>query len=280
MAELPTSVHPATAGDPPLIGVFGGSGFEELLSEPEHLQVDTPFGPPSAPIAVGTYGDRRVAFLPRHGVAHEYPPHRIPYRANVWAMKHLGVNRLVSPCAAGSLQHRVAPGDFVVCDQLVDRTKSRGDTFFDSSPTTHISFADPYCPDLRQAAIAACAAAGVDAHPSGTVVVVEGPRFSTRAESQMYTQAGWEVINMTQHPEAALAREAEMCLVNISLITDYDAGFSLESGIPPVTVDEVLEVFRTNNDRLRTVLAHLISSAAPQSEAACSCATALDGAQL
>lgn len=275
-------VHPAVADDPPRFGVFGGSGFEELLDESIAVDVDTPWGAPAGRIAVGTLGGRRVAFLPRHGPAHEFPPHAVPYRANVWAMRRLGVQRLVGPCAAGSLQLRVEPGHFVVADQLVDRTKARGDTFFDGAPepTTHISFADPYCPDLRAGAVAACREAGVDVHDRGTVVVVEGPRFSTRAESHAMTQAGWEVVNMTQHPEAALAREAQMCYVNISLITDYDAGFGLDSGIPAVTVDEVVAVFRRNNERLRSVLETLLRDAVAQPDSPCACAGALDGAQL
>lgn len=280
MADI--DIHPAVAGDPPTFGVFGGSGFEELLDDATHVELDTPWGPPAAPIAVGTLSGRRVAFVPRHGLRHEFPPHRVPYRANVWAMRMLGVRRLVGPCAAGSLQRHVAPGDFVVADQLVDRTKARGDTFHDGAPdpTTHISFADPYCPDLRATATTACRAAGIDVHERGTVVVIEGPRFSTRAESHALTQAGWEVVNMTQHPEAALAREAQMCYVNISLITDYDAGFSLDSGIPAVTVGEVIAVFEQNNERLRTVLEGIVASALPQDDASCTCAAALDGAQL
>lgn len=275
-------VHPAVAPDPPELGVFGGSGFEELLDDADHVEVDTPWGPPAGPIAVGSLGGRRVAFLARHGPGHEFPPHTVPYRANVWAMRRLGVRRLVGPCAAGSLQLGVEPGHFVVADQLVDRTKARGDTFFDGAPepTTHISFADPYCADLRAAAVAACRGTGVVVHDRGTVVVVEGPRFSTRAESHAMTRAGWEVVNMTQHPEAALAREAQMCYANISLITDYDAGFSLDSGIPAVTVDDVLAVFRSNNERLRTVLESLLSAAVSQSESPCGCASSLDGAQL
>ncbi|MFN8103975.1 MAG: S-methyl-5'-thioadenosine phosphorylase [Acidimicrobiia bacterium] len=275
-------VHPAVAADPPEFGVFGGSGFEELLEDAAHVDVETPWGPPAAAIAVGSLGGRRVAFLPRHGMAHEFPPHMVPYRANVWAMRRLGVRRLVGPCAAGSLQRSVEPGHFVVADQLVDRTKSRGDTFFDGAPepTTHISFSDPYCADLRAAAVSACRDSGVVVHDRGTVVVVEGPRFSTRAESHAMTQAGWEVVNMTQHPEAALAREARICYANISLITDYDAGFSLDSGIPAVTVDEVVAVFRRNNEHLRNVLEALLRDAVPQARSTCACAAALDGAQL
>ena len=223
---------------------------------------------------------RPVAFLPRHGEGHAHAPHRIPYRANVWALRHLGVRRVIAPCAAGSLQRHVEPGHFVVCDQIVDRTRGRGDTFFEEAPVTHVGFADPYCPQLRPLAVAAAREEVVAVHGQGTVVVIEGPRFSTRAESAWFTKQGWEVVNMTQYPESVLCREAEMCYVNISLITDYDAGFSLDSGIEAVTVDAILSVFRENNERLIGVLRRLIASVPPGAEASCKCRSALDGAQV
>jgi len=267
----------------PEIGVFGGSGFQKLLEKAEMREIDTPWGRPSASIAVGMFAGKKIAFLPRHGVSHEYPPHAIPYRANIAAFREIGVKRIISPCAVGSLQRHVAPGNFVVCDQLVDRTKQRGDTFYDSpstGPTTHISFADPYCPELRRLATQACETAGVTMHPSGTVVVVEGPRFSTRAESRWFTSQGWEVINMTQYPEAALAREKECCFVNISLVTDWDTGFSLDSGIEAVTVDKIIEVSQQNNKKLIDVLEVLIASLPPAATASCQCKNALEHAQL
>ncbi|MCE7885515.1 MAG: S-methyl-5'-thioadenosine phosphorylase [Actinobacteria bacterium ATB1] len=262
-----------------LVGIFGGSGFESYLEDAEELEIETPFGPSAAAVKIAEIHGKRVAFIPRHGRTHEFAPHRVPYRANVWAMKSLGVRKLVGPCAAGSLQRHVEPGTFVVCDQLVDRTKGRGDTLFDEPPVTHISFADPYCPDLRPRAVAACREAGVTTLESGTVVVIEGPRFSTRAESASYSSQGWEVINMTQHPEAALAREAEMCYVNISLITDFDAGFSEDSGITPVTVDEILAVFKGNNERLTVALEALVRDL-PEDPPPCPCNTATQGAQV
>ena len=179
----------------------------------------------------------------------------VPYRANLWAMKELGVQRVLGPCAAGSLQPDVRPGQFVICDQLVDRTAGRASTFYDGPETTHISFADPYCPTMRPLAIEEGQGMGLGLHDRGTVVVIQGPRFSTRAESQDFAQRGWEVINMTQSPEAVLARELEMCYANISLITDYDVGVD---DAPPVSHDEVVRVFSENNEKLRQLLFSVI----------------------
>jgi 5'-methylthioadenosine phosphorylase len=257
------------------IGVFGGSGFYAFLENTETVEIDTPYGVPSAPPVVGDVGGRRVAFIPRHGLKHEFPPHRIPYRANLWAMKELGVGRVLGPNACGSLQADVKPGDFVICDQLVDRTRDRPNTFYDGPITTHISFADPYCATMRSVTIAKCRELGISLHDRGTVVVVEGPRFSTRAESRWFASAGWEVINMTQYPEAALARELELCYANISLITDYDVGVE---GVPPVTHEEVVRVFAENNDKLRDLLFSVIP--ALPVERSCECATALEGARF
>lgn len=286
-ADAGTPVDPFAGLDdlgiePVEIGVFGGSGFSGLSTDAEAVTVDTPWGAPAAPVSIAEFAGRRVAFLPRHGVRHEYAPHTIPYRANVAAMRRLGVRFLIGPCAVGSLQRDVEPGHFVACDQLVDLTRGRHDTFFDSDalPVTHIGFAEPYCGELRPLAVDACRAAGVTVHDGGTVVVIPGPRFATRAESQWYSAQGWQIINMTQYPEAALAREAQMCYVNLSLVTDYDAGFTIDSGIPPVTVDEILAVFAANNERLRTVLEHLVASIPPADDVECAAFTALDGAQL
>jgi 5'-methylthioadenosine phosphorylase len=256
------------------IGVFGGSGFYALLDDADEVAVETPYGPPSAVPVVGTVGGRSVAFLPRHGRDHRHPPHRIPYRANVWAMRALGVTQLVAPCAAGSLQPGVHPGDFVVCDQLVDRTSGRVQTYYDDR-AVHVSFADPYCPAGRAAAVAAARSCGIEVHDSGTMVVVEGPRFSTRAESRWYAGLGWSVVNMTGHPEAVLARELELCYTSIALITDYDVGVP---GVPAVTADEVFRVFSGNNARLRALLDALL----PTLPAArtCACPTALTGADF
>lgn len=237
------------------IGVFGGSGFYQLLEDTETVQVETPYGMTSADITIGTIAGKRVAFLPRHGANHSIPPHLINYRANVWAFKKLGVTRVISPCAAGSLQKFVKPGSFVICDQYVDRTNSRRDTFYDGPIATHVSAADPYCPEMRRLTIQASKECGIEYLPEGTVVVIQGPRFSTRAESNWFRSQGWEVINMTQYPEAHLVRELEMCVVNISLITDYDTGIP---GVEPVSHEEVLNVFAANNEKLKTLLHKMI----------------------
>jgi 5'-methylthioadenosine phosphorylase len=256
--------------------VFGGSGFYSFLSDVEYVDVDTPYGKPSAPVAVGTIEGRRAAFIPRHGVKHQFPPHRVPYRANLWAFKQMGVERVVGPCAVGSLQPNVKPGEFVVCDQLVDRTSGRTATFYDGPVTTHISFADPYCPTMRSVAIAEAKALGIPTHDRGTVVVIEGPRFSTRAESAFYSRQGWEIINMTQFPEAVLARELELCYANVSLVTDYDVGVVGE--FEAVSHEEVIKVFQANNDRLRELLFKVIAGVPEARD--CLCATALADARF
>jgi len=212
------------------IAVVGGSGFYEFLEDAEEVTIDTPFGAPSDPITVGEVAGRRVAFLPRHGRDHRFPPHKIPYRANMWALRKLGVRRIFAPCAVGSLEPELGPGVVAVPDQLVDRTNGRADTYFDSG-AIHVDFADPYCPTLR-------AAAGglpgvVD---GGTMVVIQGPRFSTRAESQWFASAGFSLVNMTGYPEAVLARELEICYATIALVTDLDAGITPGEGVKAVDV--------------------------------------------
>ena len=239
------------------IGVFGGSGFSSFLDDVEEVTLDTPYGAPSAPLAVGTVAGRAVAFLPRHGAKHEFPPHGVNFRANAWAMRELGVTRVFGPCAVGSLQPRIEPGSVVVCDQLVDRTSGRPDTFFDGPEVVHVSFADPYCPELRGVALDAARGNGMTTHDGGTVVVVQGPRFSTRAESAWYRGQGWEVINMTQHPEAYLARELGLCYASLALVTDYDVGIE---GVEPVEHAEVLRVFEANLERLRAVLLDAVTA--------------------
>jgi 5'-methylthioadenosine phosphorylase len=238
------------------IGVFGGSGFYSLFEDLREAKVDTPYGPPSDSFFLATVEGRRVAFLPRHGRGHTIPPHRINYRANVWAMRSLGVKAVISPCAAGSLQLHVEPGHFVVCDQFVDRTTGRADTFFDGPIVSHVSSAEPYDPVLRGIALDVIRAHGITAHDGGTVVVIQGPRFSTRSESKWFTDAGWEVINMTQYPEAHLCRELGMAVVNIALITDYDAG--VLEGTEAVTAHDVLAVFEQNAERIRAVVIDMI----------------------
>ena len=259
-----------------MIGVFGGSGFYSLMEKAEKIKVDTPYGAPSDLISVGEIAGKRVAFLPRHGEGHTLPPHKIPYRANLYAMKSLGVERIIAPCAAGSLQPHVKIGDFVVSNQIVNRTFRRVDTFYDGPVVTHIGFADPYCPELRQIAIDSARRLGLPIHEKGTVVVIEGPRFSTRAESKWYSSMGWEVINMTQYPESVLARELEMCYVNIALITDYDVG--VEGKVPPVSHEEVIKVFKENNEKLKALVFEIVKNI--PDERHCKCGEALKGARF
>jgi 5'-methylthioadenosine phosphorylase len=255
------------------IGIFGGSGFYSLFDSAEERPVETPYGAPSAPVVIGEIGGKGVAFIPRHGKEHELPPHRIPYRANLWALRELGVRRIVGPCASGALRPDLALGEFVVCDQYVDRTWGRGDTFYDGPQTTHVSAADPYCPDLRRLVVDTAAELGIPARGGGTVVVVQGPRFSTRAESRWFQSMGWDAINMTAYPECQLARELELCYATIAMVTDYDVGVE---GRPAVTASEVVRVFEENNARLRELLFAVVPKIGPQPEDACS--TALRGA--
>ncbi|MGZ5379688.1 MAG: S-methyl-5'-thioadenosine phosphorylase [Mycobacterium sp.] len=214
-----------------MLGVIGGSGFYTFFgSDARSINLDTPYGEPSASITVGTVGAHEVAFLPRHGAGHEFSPHTVPYRANMWALRALGVRRVFGPCAVGSLTPDLGPGAIVVPDQLVDRTSSRDDTYFDSG-AIHVGFADPYCPTLRAAA--SDLPGVVD---GGTMVVVQGPRFSTRAESRWFANQGFSLVNMTGYPEAVLARELEMCYAAIALVTDLDAGIDSGSAVRAVDV--------------------------------------------
>ncbi len=256
------------------VGVIGGSGFYRLLEDAERVELDTPWGRPSDALAVGQVGGRRVAFLPRHGPRHTLPPGAINYRANLWALHELGVTAVIAPTASGSLRPEVAPGHLVVPDQLVDRTWGRADSFYLEGPkVAHVSVADPYCPVLRRLAVEAAREAGLTVHERGTVVVIPGPRFATRAESRWYGAQGWEVINMTQYPEAVLARELEMCYVNLSLITDYDAGLEGRPEVRAVSVEEVERVFASGLEQMKRLVLSLIPRLA--SERTCTCATAM-----
>jgi 5'-methylthioadenosine phosphorylase len=255
------------------IGVFGGSGFYSFLDGAEEIEIETPYGKPSAPLVVGALDGKRVAFLPRHGRSHELPPAQINYRANVWAMRELGVRRLIGPNASGALRPELELGEFVICDQFVDRTTSRADTFYEGPRTTHVSAADPYCPDLRRILLDTAAELGIKARDGGTVVVIQGPRFSTRAESKWFQAMGWEMINMTAYPEGYLARELELCYANISMVTDHDVGVE---GSEPVSHQTVLHVFEENNAKLRDLLRAAIPKIGPQPDDIC--ANALAGA--
>lgn len=249
------------------VGVFGGSGFYEFLDDATDVEITTPYGPPAAPIAIGTLGGRRIAFLARHGRRHDYAAHRVPFQANMWAMASLGVRSIVAPCSVGSLQPEIHPGELVVIDQLVDRTNGRHDTFHDvgaddgmpgsDTAVHHQTFAEPYDRGLRNALIAAGATLGdVTVRPSGTMVVINGPRFSTKAESVWFRQMGWHVVNMTGYPEAVLAAEAGIPYASIALVTDYDAGVD---GHDPVTMNAVFAMVQQNVDNVR----RLITAALP-----------------
>jgi 5'-methylthioadenosine phosphorylase len=257
------------------IAVIGGSGFYEFLQNAEEVKVETPFGAPSDPVTVGEVAGRRVAFLPRHGRDHRFPPHKIPYRANMWALRSLGVRRVIAPSAVGSLTPSYGPGTLVVPDQLVDRTRKRIQTYFDEG-ACHVPFADPYCPSVRAQAIAAAREFGWVPAGSGTLVVIEGPRFSTRAESLWFAAQGWTLVGMTGHPEAVLARELAMCYASLALVTDTDAGVEEGDG---VTQAEVFEVFGANIKRLRDLVTKVVE-ALPEDREEDMCAHALDGLPL
>ncbi len=251
------------------VGVIGGSGFYSFFSDAEERVVDTPYGAPSGPITVGEVAGRTVAFLPRHGKDHEFPPHQLNHRANLWALRSVGVRQVLAPCAVGSLRPELGPGTVVIPDQLVDRTSSgRVQTFFDDGGV-HVEFADPYCPDLRAAALREGTTDG------GTMVVVEGPRFSTRAESQWFAAQGWSLVNMTGHPEAVLARELEMCYAAVALVTDLDAGVEAGAGVRAV---DVFAEFGRNVEQLKDLVRDAIAAA--PTERNCVCVHVHDGVTL
>ena len=252
------------------VAVIGGSGLYALLDGAEEHKVETPYGAPSDPITVATVGGRRTAFLPRHGRDHRFPPHRIPYRANLWALHSIGVKQILAPCAVGGLRPELGPGTFVVPDQLIDRTSGRVQTFHDEG-AVHVNFADPYCATGRGLAVQKATEHGIETH-DGTMVVVEGPRFSTRAESRWYTSIGGAVVNMTGHPEAVLARELALCYTSIALVTDLDAGVEGDHG---VTQEEVFRVFGENTERLRALLLDIVPALPENPDDPCQ--RALDG---
>ena len=246
--------------------MIGGSGFYEFLSDAEEIDVPTPFGPPSGPVVVGDLDGRRVAFLPRHGRDHRFVAHRVPYRANLWALHSLGVASIIAPCSVGSLQDDIRPGQFVVVDQIVDRTWGRPDTFHDvggpsdqpgtAGPVHHQSFAEPYDASLRAHIIAVAQGGGVDVVDGATMVVINGPRFSSRAESLWFRQMGWQVVNMTGYPEAVLAAELGVRYAGVALVTDYDAGVG---GHEPVTMDAVFAMMHSNVARVQDLIRAVIA---------------------
>lgn len=258
------------------VAVIGGSGLYALLDTASEHRIDTPFGDPSDPITVAEVAGRPVAFLPRHGHDHRFPPHRIPYRANLWALRSIGVRQILAPCAVGGLRPELGLGSFVVPDQLIDRTTSRVQTYYDGG-AVHVNFADPYCPIGRATVLDAATRRGISSTDGGTMVVIEGPRFSTRAESRWYTSIGGAVVNMTGHPEAVLARELALCYTAIALVTDLDAGAEGDHG---VTQDEVFRVFGENTARMRELLLDAVTRLPGADARPCPCGHTLDGLSL
>jgi 5'-methylthioadenosine phosphorylase len=260
------------------VGIFGGSGFYSFAEGAvEEVWIDTPYGPPSDRVALCSIAGRKIAFLPRHGREHTLPPHAVNYRANIWAFHSLGIQRVIAPSAVGSLNAQIHPGAFVVNDQFVDRTSGRRDTFYDGPAVTHISTAEPYCPHLRALAIETITEQNIPVRGSGTVVVIQGPRFSTKAESRWFTSMGWDIVNMTQYPEIVLARELGMCYVTISLVTDYDAGVTAD-GQTHVEAVDVVAVLKKNTENIKAVLGAMLKRL--PMERTCDCAKALDFARI
>lgn len=257
------------------IGIIGGSGLYEIegVEILEERQIETPFGPPSAPIAIGRLGDRRVAFLPRHGKDHQFNPSSVPYQANIWALKQLGVFWVVTVSAVGSLKQEIVPGEFCIPDQIIDKTYKRANTLFEEM-AVHVNIGKPFHPMLREVLLEAVRAEEVPVHDGGTYVCMEGPAFSTVAESELHRQWGASLIGMTAMPEARLAREAEMCYATIALPTDYDVWYESDE----VDVSEVLRILRQNIDNVRRVLKRVIPAIPLEREAECDASHALQHA--
>jgi 5'-methylthioadenosine phosphorylase len=251
------------------IGVIGGSGFYSLLDQPREFDIETPYGNPSGPIGIGSLAGVDVAFIARHGTDHRFAPHRVPYRANLWALREVGVRQVVSLSAVGSLRPELGVGALVLPDQIIDHTWGRPHTFYNAGDGVHhVAFADPYCPTGRRAAREAAAGLDDHLHPEGTLVVINGPRFSTRAESLEYQRTGASIIGMTAMPEAALARELALCYTGLALVTDHDAGVVAGEG---VTHAEVLARFAENIPRLRALLEATLAML-PNRQGDCPCA--------
>ena len=257
------------------IGLIGGTGVYDpkIFERVENIKVFTPFGEPSDLVSIGVYKNTKVAFIPRHGRNHTIPPHRVNYRANIWALKQLGVERIIASSAVGSLRDEYAAGNFVVPDQFIDRTKKRLDTFYEGGQICHISSADPFCPQLRIFFIDLARGLGLNVKENGTYVCIEGPRFSTRAESKLFRIWNADIIGMTLYPECVLAREAELCYVSIAMVTDYDVWAE-----KPVSTKEIIGTMRLNAENLK----NLIVEAIPRipKERKCSCGLSLKDALI
>jgi len=257
------------------IGIFGGTGIydSDLLENPQEVNIDTPYGKPSDIITVGSFKGRKIAFLPRHGKKHTIPPHMINFKANIWAFKELGITRIIAPSAVGSLKEEFKPGDFALPSQFLDFTKSRDGSFSEEGKVIHISVADPFCPELQLSILQVTEKQNLKIHKDCTYVCIEGPRFSTKAESKLYRFTGADIIGMTLVPECQLAREAQICYVSISTVTDYDVWAE-----KPVTAKQVLETLSKNVKKTKTILTELIDKI-PKTRS-CSCAKALEEAEF
>jgi len=257
------------------IGIFGGTGIydSDLLENTQEIDMDTPYGKPSDTITIGTFKGRKIAFLPRHGKKHTIPPHMINFKANIWAFKELGITRIIAPSAVGSLKKELEPGHFALPSQFLDFTKSRKGSFSKEGKVIHISVADPFCPELQASIIQVTDKEDLKMHKDCTYVCIEGPRFSTKAESKFYRSTGADIIGMTLVPECQLAREAQMCYASISTVTDYDVWAE-----KPVTAKEVLKTLSKNVQITKKILTELIDKIPKTRD--CSCAKALEEAEF
>ena len=255
------------------IAVIGGSGLYDIegMTDIEEVNIDTPFGKPSDAITIGKLEGVGIAFLPRHGKGHRISPTEVPSRANIYALKSLRVEFIIASCSAGSFKKEIEPGHLLIPDQLIDRTRQRVNTFFEGGIVAHIAFADPFCPVLSQILVEAAREAGATVHPKGTYVVMEGPAFSTRAESRLYRSWGADIIGMTALPEAKLAREAEICYAVIGCVTDYDSWWH---SAEPITIDFILNTMRHNVDTAKNIIKLAVGRIPEKRD--CPCATALE----
>jgi len=252
------------------IGIIGGTGLYDpgILEDSREIKVFTPYGKPSDLITIGLFKGKNVAFIPRHGKAHQIPPHSINYRANIWSLKQLGITRIIAPAAVGSLKEKLKPGDIVIPNQFIDRTSCRSSSFYDGGQVCHISIADPFCEELSEITLKTGKEMNLPIHRGGTCVVIQGPRFSTKAESKLYRSWGADIINMTMVPECILSREAEICYIAIATITDYDVWKDRL-----VSVEEIIKTSKENIDKTKQLLEAIIPKI-PE-ERNCECKDAL-----
>jgi len=256
----------------PIIGVIGGSGLCKLseLENCKVIEVETPYGKPSEPLLIGNFCGKRIAFLPRHGSGHTIPPHKVPYKANLAALRSVGVRHVIATCVSGSLRKEIEPGTFVVPDQFINFTWGRDDTFEVDRELIHLPMAQPYCEHIRALIVRELKAMDENCKPAGTVVVIQGPRFSTIAESRMYAMMGGDIVNMTQYPECYFARELGLCYGVVATITDYDVCVPSAISMQPASMETVLGIFRRNTEKTVSLLVKLMNLS--QEITACNCA--------